>query len=501
MFKKSIVLDSTKPGKSVSMRRKSNYSTALRWTALLLGMQLFVACETLGPLLQEKPADKPVATSQEITPKETEPKAEEDKLTKEKLAAEQLLAKQQDVTPAPELKQPAIRLNRPQLPEDAIAVRIAILLPLSGQHGKVGNDLLNAAKIALFDHNNAQLKLQPYDTKGTVEGARTAALAAIQEGSEIILGPLFSSSARAIQPIAKQHNISILTFSTDVSVAGGGVYLMGLTAQQQIDRILEFSYRQGLINFAVVAPQTAYGETAVRSIENGVRRLGLNLTKVQRFPADLPPGSEELQAIARDIANYDARNAYLRREINKLKDKDDPQSKALLKKLSKLDTLGEVDFEALIIPEGGQKLRELAPLLSFYDVDPAKVQFIGTGLWADISLTTEPSLVGGWFAAPSPAPSNSFLARFNSIYGYTPPRIASLAYDAMALTGLLALDDVEQKFSTERLQSSEGFSGYNGIFRFTNTGLTERGLAVMQLGQDSLDLLEPAPSTFAPALN
>ncbi|WP_025897601.1 penicillin-binding protein activator [Sneathiella glossodoripedis] len=485
------------------MGRFFRFSGGKRLLAIFISLQLFTGCETISPFLQNPEQKQPVAKTEETqpTPKATQPA--EETISQEKLAAEKLLEsqRQKPTTDQPKFNQPSVQLNRPQLPEDAVAVRIAILLPLSGQHEKVGTDLLNAAKIALFDLNNTQLRLQPYDTKGTVDGARDAATSAIQEGAEIILGPLFASSVRAIQPMARQNNISILTFSTDVSVAGNGVYLLGLTVQQQISRILEFSYRQGLSKFAVLAPQTPYGETAMNSIEAESRKLGVSLTQVNRFPTDLPPGSEELQSIARSVANYEVRQANLQREINKVKDKKDPQSKALFQKLAKLDTLGEVNFEAIIIPEGGQRLRELAPLLSFYDVDPAKVQFIGTGLWADVSLTTEPSLVGGWFAAPAPGPANSFLARFNSIYGYTPPRIASLAYDAMALSGLLALDDVEQKFSKDRLESPKGFSGYNGIFRFNSSGLAERGLAVMQLGQDSLELLEAAPTTFTPAIN
>ena len=471
--------------------------------ALILILGLFSACETIGPLLQSSQETAPAPQKPEETIASPSPEPDTPPITGDATLGPSAPLEDETLgeNRRSEFQFPGPQLNRPDLVPTEKAVRLAILLPLTGPHQKIGNDLLNAANMALFDHNNTQLRLQPYDTKGTVEGAKEAALAAAREGSEIFMGPLFSASVKAVQPIAQQNNINILAFSTDITAAQEGVYLMGLTVQQQIDRVLEFSYRQGLVNFAVLAPENAYGDTAVSSIQNTIQRLGLNLTQLSRYPANLPPGSEELQDIAKTVANYEARQWSLRQALNKLKGKTDPESKAAYAQLSKLDTLGDVNFDALIIPEGGQKLRELAPLLSYYDVDPAKVKFIGTGLWADISLTTEPSLVGGWFAAPSPEATNQFLARYNSIYGYTPPRIASLAYDALALSGLLAQDEGDDKFSTAKLQSTEGFSGYNGIFRFQNSGIAERGLAVMQLGQDNLELLEPAPGTFTPAIN
>lgn len=487
----------------LKIKIKSLRKTPLAFSCIALAI-ILSSCQTLpfGRTAEDKKSISSTSnTSTELAksaPAQTSPQ-----LTPEKEAAEKLLqSKKQNtgIMALPENRAPSFSLRPPEELNEEV-VKIAILLPLSGQHKAIGNDLLKASYMALFDHANKRLRLLPYDTKGTPEGAEQAALAATGEGAEIILGPLFSASVTAARPIAAANNINILAFSTDTSVAGDGVYLMGLTAGQQVDRILEFSYRQGLQNFAILAPQTAYGDTVVLNVENATRRLGLYLDKVIRYPADLAPGSEELHDIAKGIANYDARRWSLKQKIKELKGRQDPSSKALLKKLSKKDTLGNVSFDALIIPDGGQRLRELAPLLSYYDIDPTEIQFIGTGLWADQSLTSEPALVGGWFAAPTPSKTDQFQARFEKTYNYLPPRIASLAYDATALSGLLALENQENKFSRAILENPDGYAGYNGVFRFPNTGVAERGLAVMKVGQTELELLEPAPQSFEPLIN
>ena len=468
--------------------------------ASLVGL---TGCQTLGGSQSQSQTASP---KQETPTEEQIVQQEAEALAREKAEAERLLEEQRraaaeaEAKAQAELKGPSLSLRPPEIEPEERIVRIAILLPLSGRYEKIGNDLLKAAYMAVFDQQNTQLRLQPYDTLGTVEGARSATTKALQEGAEVILGPLFSDAVKATRETAAGR-VNVVAFSTDVTAAGNGVYLLGLTPQQQIERVMNFAYRQGLSKFAVIAPETPYGDTAVASLMGTTKRLGVFLTDITRYPANLQPGSEELQEIAKDIANYEQRAWQLKQAIKKVEARDDKTSKAELARLKKLDTLGDVNFEALIIPEGGQRVRELAPLLSFYDIDPRKVKFIGTGLWADASLASEPALVGGWFAAPSPEPSRQFLARFESTYGYVPPRISSLAYDALALTGLLATSAGEDKFSKELLEDPDGFAGYNGIFRFLPSGLAERGLAVMTVGQQDLEVLEPAPTSFTPLIN
>jgi hypothetical protein len=155
------------------------------------------------------------------------------------------------------------------------------------------------------------------------------------------------------------------------------------------------------------------------------------------------------------------------------------------------------DFQAVLLPEGGTNLRGLAPLLPYFDVDPRVVKFLGTGLWDDRDVGREPTLVGGWFAAPPPDARAAFAERFNASFGRNPPRIASLGYDAVGLAAVLARSGrVEGRFSEDALTNPNGFTGIDGIFRFMPDGSTERGLAVIEVKQDGFEVISPAPSTF-----
>lgn len=381
------------------------------------------------------------------------------------------------------------------------SVKIAILLPLSGVHQNIGGDLLRAANMALFDLNNPQLQLLPFDTKGTIPGAESAAAEALVAGAELILGPLFSTSVGPVRSLARPRNVNVVTFSTDTTVAGDGVFVMGLTVGQQIQRIMEFSYRQGLLNFAVLAPDSPYGDAVVNNVFTSGDALGLNIDRVMRYPVNVEQGAQDLHEIAKIMGDYALRQKQLEEEIKLYENETDKASEEYVEKLEKMDTFGDVSFDALIIPEGGARLKELAPLLSYYDIDPEVVQFIGTGLWADQSLASEPALVGGWFSAPSPEKAKAFQTRFEQIYQYPPSRIASLAYDATALAGLLALDPPEARFDRVSIENANGFTGYDGIFRFPENGIAERGLAVLEVGQKELLIVEPAPDGFEQLIN
>ena len=124
----------------------------------------------------------------------------------------------------------------------------------------------------------------------------------------------------------------------------------------------------------------------------------------------------------------------------------------------------------------------------------AKVRLLGTSLWDDPSLGNEPALVGGWYAAPPADSWAAFAQRYRAAYNLAPPRIASLSYDATTLA--LALAKQGANFSPAALTQPSGFSGVDGIFRFTDSGLVERGLAVYELHKGGATQIDPAPKSF-----
>ena len=218
---------------------------------------------------------------------------------------------------------------------------------------------------------------------------------------------------------------------------------------------------------------------------------GLSLTQVRTYAPDASDAAD----VVRGLADYDRRAQALAAERRMLAGQGDAAARRRLKRLSTLDTLGELPFDALLLADRGTRLRQVAPLLPYFDIDPAKIRFLGTGLWEDPATLGESALAGGWFAGPDPAARRGFEARYRRVFGESPGAIATLAYDATALAAALARTG--GVFGPQAIGNRGGFLGADGLFRFDEEGIAERGLAVFEVaGGGKTRVVSPAPARF-----
>ena len=380
--------------------------------------------------------------------------------------------------------------------------RVAILLPLSGQHAKLGQAMLNAAQLALFHFANKQFELLPQDTQGTANGAADAAALAIGDGASLILGPLFAGSVEAISPAARAAGIKVIAFSNDRTIAGDGVFTMGFLPSEQVQRVVNFAIKKGVRRFAVLAPDNDYGVTIADALKQTAEANGAEVSEQVFYD----PYVEDFAPVIKNLANYDARRQSLLEERRLLGGRDDEVAKQALKRLENLQTLGDVSFEALLVADGGKRLQSIAALLPYYDIDPKKIRMLGTGQWDAPGIGSEPALVGGWFAAPAARERHQFMRQYKAIYGEFPPRLATLAYDATALAAVFAQSTGKAEgggnasktvFETSEITAPQGFMGRDGIFRFLAEGVAERGLSVMQVRERDTKIVSRAPKSFA----
>lgn len=382
-------------------------------------------------------------------------------------------------------------------------VKVAILLPLSGQHKSIGQEMLNAAQMALFDVGDLGFELLPKDTKGTEDGSLRAASQAISEGAAIILGPLFAGNAKAIRPMIANSGIYNIAFSTDWTVAGDHTLTMGILPFAQVKRITDYMTAQGSRNFAMITPRTDYGEIVQTTLMRELRSNGLYLKESNIMQFD--PLESDLSNKLRDFTNFDGRKLKHEKELAVVTEtlKKYPSDRNALNRKAELslsNTAGEPPFDTIMVPIGGKEASTIVNLLRFYDIDGRHSTVIGTGLWDDPGLISEQAFNGTIFASPSPQARNGFEKNYHSLYGKRPARIASLAYDATALAAVLSHPNNRRAgqnvFSREALFNPNGFAGVDGIFRFRSNGLVERGLAVLEIQDGSLVVKDPAPVTF-----
>jgi ABC-type branched-subunit amino acid transport system substrate-binding protein len=254
----------------------------------------------------------------------------------------------------------------------------------------------------------------------------------------------------------------MIAFSSDEKVAGGGVYLLSFLAGRDVPRIVSYAASRGKHNFALLIPQSPYGRLAEEAFARSMGRSGGQAVIRATFP---PNDANAMLGPVRQVANA---------------------MKA-----------GQAD--ALFLPAGPEDLQSLAPLLASNGVTSKGLQFLGTGQWDYPSIGRETALVGGWFPAPDPKGWSDFVGKYAKTYGSTPPRIASLGYDAVSLAVSLSPNPPGQRYTATTLTRGSGFAGVDGLFRLLPDGTSERGLAILEVREYGPQVMEPAPNNFTSA--
>ena len=361
--------------------------------------------------------------------------------------------------------------------------KIALLAPLSGPNAGLGQAILNAAQMALFETGGDQLTLVPRDTKGTADGAADAAHAAVAEGVSLILGPLLAAEVEAVRPIARDAHLNVIAFSTVTDLVGGNTFLMGFLPRQEVTREVAYSRQRGITRFATLAPDTAYGHLMADALRDTVSATGGTVAKVSFYD---PRAGDASAAVGHLLPG----NAALPGNVAP------PGTDPTAPNQTVPPPPAVPSFDALLLPEGGSRLKEIAHALTAAGLDTKATRLLGSGLWDVPDINTEPALEGGWFAAAPPEARRQFEQRYRATYGHEPPRLASLGYDAAALVAVLAHGQGGPPFSRDAILDTNGFNGVDGLFRFTPQGLVQRGLAVLEVEPQGNVVVSPAPQSF-----
>jgi branched-chain amino acid transport system substrate-binding protein len=337
--------------------------------------------------------------------------------------------------------------------------KVALVLPLSatGNAGAVALAMRNAAEMALAEFGSSNIQLLPKDDAGTAQGAQAAVQQSVDEGAQVVLGPLFAHSVTAAKPVARSRGVPMIAFSTDSSVAAPGAYLLSFLPESEIDRVVTYAVSQGKRSFIGLVPASAYGSVAEGEFKQAVARRGGRIVALERYGDDRSKISDVAKVIAQSAAQAGA----------------------------------------LFIPDGDSAGDVVAALASA-GVNLRQFTIMGTQLWDDPKVFANPQLEGAWYAGPDPTSFRDFAVRYRSRYQQDPQRPAALAYDAVSLIVSLVKAQGSQRITNEMLTNSYGFaSRINGAFRFRNDGTNQRALAILKVTPSGGDVVAPAEKTFS----
>jgi branched-chain amino acid transport system substrate-binding protein len=368
---------------------------------------------------------------------------------------------------------------------------VALLVPLTGPMAPYGQVLENAAKLVF--PAGASPSLDVRDTDGTPQGAAAAAQAAIAAGDGIILGPLTSPEAHAVAPIATAAGVNVLSFTNDTTVAAPGIWPLGISPRQQVDRVLEVAGGQGRTQVAALLPDTDFGRQLGSDISAESARLSEPSPQIVFFDQDF----NSVNQAVREISDFASRGEEIENQIRRARDLDTAAGREQARALEH-QQIPPPPFNALFIgATGADALAEFATFLPYYDVNQPQVQFLGPALWAPLAteMAHQPVLLGAIYAAPDPAAAAAFNTKYQQTYGAPPPSIANLGFDAAAIAKLAAS---QGSYTTSVLTAPAGFTGTDGALVLEPNGQVQRGLAVFQVAPGAPTVVAPAPTQLSP---
>ncbi len=365
-----------------------------------------------------------------------------------------------------------------------------LLVPLSGSLAPVGQVLVNAAKLAVPAGETPALDIR--DTGGTPSGAVAAAQAGIAAGDGVILGPLTAAETKAVAPVAKQAGVNMLAFTNDSTVGAPGIWPLGITPAEQVQRVVQYAAQTGRTQLAGLLPDSDYGRHLADALQQETAALSEPSPQIVYYEQ----GFSSLNQAVRQVSSWDSRGASLMAQIKAAKESGTAAGLQKARELSR-QQVAPPPFNALFIgATDGTTLAELANFLPYYGVTPPQVQLLGPSLWASLAtaMASQSTLVGALYAAPDPAAAAPFQAKYSAAYGAAPPAIADIGFDAAALAKLASASG---GYTVQALTAPSGFTGTDGLLVLQPDGTVKRGLAVFAVTPGQPSIVSPAPASLA----
>ena len=369
-------------------------------------------------------------------------------------------------------------------------IRVALLAPMTGVNAVAGADLVRATQIAFAEPQAPTLDVK--DTGSTPQGAAEAARQALATGDTLLLGPLTSAETAAVAPVAEQLHVPVLAFTSDRTQAQPGVWVLGLTPRQQVDRLVAALQAQGKSRIAAILPQSDLGTAMGQALGAAAAAAALPPPQIQTYGAGMGAVTQAVEA----ASDYADRRGPIDAKIRAAKEAGDHAAVRAAEAEAR-QGLPPPPFDALLLGDDGTPLAELATLLPFYDV--SGVQMMGPALWAQPQNRAGAGAItqGAWYADFDPASRGAFSAAFSGKFGAPPSVLADVAYDAASIARVTAESGGPRV--SDALTRPGGFTGANGTLVLLPDGTVRRALAVFQIDGAGETVASPAPAALAPA--
>ena len=331
-------------------------------------------------------------------------------------------------------------------------IKIGLLVPLTGKNSEIGQSIIKSTRLAINQINNLSIEIIPKDTGSNPETTLRSAKELSASGVKIVIGPVFNENLIYLDEL---NELTFLSLTNKSDNGSKNIINAGINAASQLKAIKKFIQLNKIKKTIFLIPDVDYKDEVKRAISISKIRVIKNYI----YNTDPTKLTQQIEK----ITNYEIRKQNLEDEIERLEKSDESSKELLIERLKKKDTLGNVNFDAVIIADFDESLKSVTTSLLYTDVSPKEKYFITLNQWFDESLLKEKSSQPLYFPSINKKNYEDFSLEYFRIYNEYPNQLSFLSFDLIGLVYYLILQNasvIDEKIFIKKTL----FKGKVGIF-------------------------------------
>ena len=347
---------------------------------------------------------------------------------------------------------------------DDTKIKIGLLVPLTGENSNLGKEIVKATRLAIMDINSNKIEIYPKDTQSDPTITLRSALELQKLGINLIIGPVFYKN---LSYLGEVQDVTFLSFTNKTIDLPKNVISTGINSVSQLNTIKKFIDLNEIKKSIILIPNLDYS----LEIKQGIKKS--KIKNIKQYYYDSEP--TKLTNKIEKITNYEIRKQNLIDEITRLENSEDPNKEKKIKNLEKKYSIGDVNFDSVIIADFDKSLKSVITSLLYTDVSPKNKYFITFNQWFDKSLINETSSQPIYFPSINKKNLENFEKKFNQKFNQNPNHISLLSYDLVGLIYYLSLKyEMSQPQINKAFNAKSSFKGKIGIFDIENNKINHR---------------------------
>jgi len=342
-------------------------------------------------------------------------------------------------------------------------IKIGLVIPLSGENKELGESVLKSVRLAINDINDDKIIIVPKDNKDDPDQTLKVSNELYNEGIKIIIGPIFKKNTLKLDKL--NNDLIFLSFTNKVNNSKTNIISAGVNSISQFNAIKKFQILNGIERSYLFSPNT----DILDEIKTGIKKSNIKLKDKFFYDPDPTLITKQIE----DVTRYRIRKQNLADEIKRIENSNEINKEKKLAQLEKLDTIGGINFDSVIIADFEEDLKSVATSLIYTDIPPTRVTYITLNQWFDKSLLNENMIQPIYFPSVNYENYKKYLNKFNDKFKNNSNQIAFLSYD---LTGLVYYLLYKNNFVVDSkiFYNKNSFKGKIGIFEIDKNLITHQ---------------------------